>query len=69
VDADSKDKYSRTSLSCAAENGHEAIVKLLLDTSKVDADSKDKYSQTPLSWAAENGHEAVMKLLQSSIAA
>jgi ankyrin repeat domain-containing protein 50 len=64
VDVDSKDKYCRTPLSWAAGNGHEAVVKLLLDTGKVDVNSKEKdYSQTPLSLAAENGHEAVVKLL------
>ncbi|KAH8730688.1 ankyrin repeat-containing domain protein, partial [Phaeosphaeriaceae sp. PMI808] len=61
---DLTDSYGRTSLSWAAEKGHEAVVKLLIDTGKVDVDSKDfKYGQTPLSRAAEKGHEAVVKLL------
>ncbi|KAF2192361.1 ankyrin, partial [Zopfia rhizophila CBS 207.26] len=63
VDVDSKDEAGRTPLSWAAENGREAVVKLLLETGKVDVDSKDNYGRTPLSWAAERGHEAVVKLL------
>ena len=51
VDADSKDNFGWTPLSCAARNRHKAIVKLLLNTGKVNADSKD-YQQTPLSLAA-----------------
>jgi ankyrin repeat protein len=47
----------------AAENGHEAMVKMLLDTGQVDLDAKDKNGQTPLSLAARNGHEAVVKML------
>ena len=64
VDIDSRDTYGRTPLSWAAENGHEAVVGLLLATGKVDADSKDTLAGwTPLSWAAENGHEAIVRLL------
>jgi Ankyrin repeats (3 copies) len=60
---DLKDSYGRTPLSWAAENGHEATVKLLLEA-KADIESKDSYyGRTPLSWAAENGHEAIVKLL------
>ncbi|KAL5318104.1 hypothetical protein ACEPPN_015209 [Leptodophora sp. 'Broadleaf-Isolate-01'] len=52
----------RTLLSFVAGEGHEDIVKLLLET--VDPDVKDrKSSRTPLSRAAKNGHEAVVKLL------
>ena len=50
-------------LSWAAENGHEAIVKLLLETGKVDVDLKDSGGETPLLKAAGSGHEAVVKLL------
>lgn len=36
MDVDLKDKNGRTPLSWAAQNGHEAIVKLLVETGKVD---------------------------------
>ena len=52
-------------LCSAAQNGHEAVIKVLLETSHVEANSKDNEGQTPPSWAARNGHEAVVKLLQS----
>jgi ankyrin repeat protein len=62
ISADSKDSYGRTPLSWAAERGHEAVVKLLLEDG-AELESKDEDGQTPLSWAASKGHEAVVKLL------
>ena len=59
----SKDEFGRTSLSWAAFEGHEAVVKLLLARHDVEADLKDAWGRTPLSWAAESGRKAVVKLL------
>lgn len=50
-------------LSCAAGNGHEAVVKLLLATNEVNDGSDDNNSRTPLYWTIENNHENVIKLL------
>ena len=63
MDTSVRDKCGQTLLSYAAQNGHEAVVKLLLDISEVDADTKDNSRRTPLLYAAQNGNEAVVKLL------
>jgi ankyrin repeat protein len=39
----------------AAENGHAAVVKLLLEKG-AELETKDDYDRTPLLWAAKNGH-------------
>ena len=71
ADPNSKDDYSQTPLSRAAEEGHEVVVRLLLSRDDVAADSRDNEGRTPLSWAAEfswaaeAGKEAVVRLLLS----
>jgi len=64
--ADSLDKVQyQMALGVAAENGHEDIVKLLLDRG-VDADYLDPTSETentPLFNAADKGHKGVVRIL------
>ena len=46
----------------AAENGHEAVVKLLLEKG-AELETKSSSGRKPLSYAAENGHDVVVKLV------
>ncbi|KAK2026076.1 ankyrin, partial [Colletotrichum zoysiae] len=64
VDINSKDLNSRTPLSWASGNGHEAIITILLANREVEVDAGDRQSgRTPLSFAAGNGHEAAVRTL------
>jgi ankyrin repeat protein len=62
ADVESKSSYARTALSYAAEVGHEATVKQLLNRG-ADTESRDNYGRTPLSWAVTGGHDVIVKLL------
>jgi len=51
-------------LVAASSEGHEAVVRLLLEH-EADVDAKDTDGGTALYWAARHGHEAVVNLIQS----
>ena len=57
-----QDCVGSTPLLRAAENGHEGVVKLLLERD-ADPNCPDKYGRAPLRGAAFAGHEGVVKLL------
>ncbi|KAL6890890.1 ankyrin repeat-containing domain protein [Trichoderma evansii] len=60
------EKKAMTPLHHAADNGHEAVVRLMLESgSNLESKEYEYGGRTPLSWAAENGHEAVVRLLLS----
>ena len=61
TDIDAKTNGRNTAPHMAAEDGHEAVVRLLLEH-KADADVKDDDGRTALHRAAENGHETVVQL-------
>jgi ankyrin repeat protein len=54
-----------TALHWAAEEGHEAVVRLLLEH-KADVDAKNEDGETALLMATKKGHEVVVRLLQSA---
>ena len=57
--------FGSTALMWAAENGHIAVVKLLLGVGNINVNAKHYGGWTAQMWAAANGHETVVKLLQS----
>ena len=58
-----KNKRGRSPLSLAAEAGHEAVIRLLLERDDINVNSEDRSDCTPLSWAIRTGHEAVAELI------
>ncbi|KAK6355999.1 hypothetical protein TWF718_000372 [Orbilia javanica] len=55
---------AETILLSAAKEGHEDVVRVLLETGKVNIDATDPgWSLTPLRWAAQGGYTAIVQLL------
>ncbi|RYP43976.1 hypothetical protein DL768_009507 [Monosporascus sp. mg162] len=65
---DPEDSHNRTPLSWASQNGHEAVVRLLLSDGAKPT-STDHSGLTPLSWATRGRHEAIVRLLSCKDAA
>jgi len=63
-DANATDCLDRTALKWAARNGHEEVVKMLLEREEINPDQADDWiSRTPISYAAEKGHSGIVKML------
>jgi len=62
-DINQEDCLGNPPLMWAARNGHEGVVKTLLELGDVNPDKPGNYDRTPLWWAALNGHEGVAKIL------
>ncbi|KAI3038218.1 hypothetical protein CBS147353_11912 [Aspergillus niger] len=57
------DVEGRTPLHCAAENGHDPVVQVLLTNEQLDVNARDHRKSTALHEAAWKGHLAVANLL------
>jgi hypothetical protein len=62
VDINARDNIGRTPLYWASANGHESVVRLLLDKG-ADVNTCDNDGRTPVYEASSNGHESVVRLL------
>lgn len=50
-------------LGAAAQRGHEAVFKMILNSDGIDPNMRDNSNRTPLSVAAQYGHHNIVKLL------
>lgn len=62
LDWEAKSTFGDTPLSLAAQRGHEAIVKLLLEKG-AGLGARDDDAKALLFYAVGEGHEAIVKLL------
>jgi hypothetical protein len=58
--------YGNTALIFAAQNGHQEIVRILLEKG-ADPNMKDQYGNTALIFAAQNDHQGIVRLLAKEL--
>ena len=58
-----KDSMGDTPLLWAAKEGHEEVVRALLERNDINPNKPGIHGRTPLSWAALHGHEEVVKMI------
>jgi ankyrin repeat protein len=61
ADVNVKDKFGDTALGWAANRGHAAVVKALIDA-QADINCTNPEGKTALSWAAGYGHADALKV-------
>jgi len=61
ADLESRDAYGATL--DRMRDGHEGVVKILLERGDVNPNKPGNLGNTALSWGAQNGHEGVVKML------
>src|SRR3989338_6410126 len=64
----STDQDGNTPLHAAARNGHEEIVKLLIDAGSL-VDAPNRYKETPLHWACYSDHPGTASIINQLLAA
>jgi len=63
-DANATDHMGDTALTWAAREGHEEVVRMLLEQERANPNRVGTiYSRTPLAWAATNRHEEIVGML------
>ena len=60
MDVNHSNKNGATALICAADEGHEKVVDLLLADLQVDVNSIDSYGQSALCYAVKKDHVGIM---------
>jgi ankyrin repeat protein len=70
VDKQARDKFRWTPMDHAANNSHEDVVQMLVETAgAADKDARDNFRWTPVHHAADKGHELVVQKLVQNLGA